>query len=122
MKESSKESATIYEKIEKYCVETISPYYYAIFSVIYSSYTVVTSSILHNQSIQDSESSAIDNTELYASKMSDRFKKTNDMLHTTKHIFETLQAQGNLTANEAITVIENNLKNNTDAIWNGCYI
>ena len=55
------------------------------------------------------------NTELYASKMSDRFKKTNEMLHTTKHIFETLQAQGNLTADEIISVIENNLKNNTDA-------
>ncbi|AMQ08628.1 methyl-accepting chemotaxis protein [Sporosarcina psychrophila] len=86
-----------------------------LFLVLFISYTVVTSTILHNQSTNDAESSAIDNTELYAAKMSDRFKKTNDMLHTTKHIFETLQAQGNLTADEAITVIENNLKNNTDA-------
>lgn len=86
-----------------------------LFLVLFIAYTVVTSTILHNQSTKDAESFAISNTELSAAKMSDRFKKTNDMLHTTKHIFETLQAQGNLTAEEAITVIENNLKNNNDA-------
>jgi len=86
-----------------------------LFLVLFIAYTVVTSTILHTQSTNDAESSAIDNTELYAAKMSERFKKTNDMLHTTKHIFEVLQAQGNLSADEVITVIENNLKNNTDA-------
>ncbi|WP_342508737.1 methyl-accepting chemotaxis protein [Sporosarcina sp. FSL K6-2383] len=86
-----------------------------LFLILFAAYSIVTSIILHNQSIQDAEEAAISNTELYASTMSDRFKKTNEMLHTTKHIFETLQAQGNLTADEIISVIENNLTNNSDA-------
>lgn len=86
-----------------------------LFLALFTVYTIVTSTILHNQSIQDAEDAAISNTELYASTMSDRFKKTNEMLHTTKHIFETLQAQGNLTADEIVSVIENNLTHNTDA-------
>lgn len=86
-----------------------------LFLILFAAYSIVTSIILHNQSIQDAEKAAISNTELYASTMSDRFKKTNEMLHTTKHIFETLQAQGNLTADEIISVIENNLTNNSDA-------
>ncbi|WP_203245888.1 methyl-accepting chemotaxis protein [Sporosarcina beigongshangi] len=86
-----------------------------LFLVLFAAYSIVTSIILHNQSIQDAEEAAISNTELYASTMSDRFKKTNEMLHTTKNIFETLQAQGNLTADEIISVIENNLVNNPDA-------
>ncbi|MEK5039760.1 methyl-accepting chemotaxis protein [Sporosarcina sp. FSL K6-3457] len=87
-----------------------------LFLVLFTAYTIVTSAILHKQSIQDAEEAAISNTELYASMMSDRLKKTNEMLHTTKHIFETLQAQGNLTANEIISVIENNLANHEDAM------
>jgi len=86
-----------------------------LFLILFTAYTIVTSTILHKQSIQDAEDAAISNTELYASIMSDRFKKTNEMLHTTKHIFETLQAQGNLTADEIISVIENNLANHADA-------
>ena len=86
-----------------------------LFLLLFTAYTIVTSMILHKESVQDAESAAIGNAELYASKMSERFTKTNDMLHTTKQIFETLQAQGDLTTIEVINVIENNLKNNQDA-------
>lgn len=87
-----------------------------LFLVLFIAYTIITSSILHNQSIQDAEASAIDNIELSVSQMSNQFKKTNEMLHTTKHIFETLQAQGNLTTDEVLGVIENNLEHNDDAV------
>lgn len=87
-----------------------------LFLVLFIAYTIITSSILHNQSIQDAEASAIDNAELSAAQMSDQFKRTNEMLRTTKHIFETLRAQGNLTTDEVLSVIENNLEHNDDAM------
>ncbi|WP_313894840.1 methyl-accepting chemotaxis protein [Psychrobacillus sp.] len=87
-----------------------------LFLVLFTTYTIVTSTILHSQSITDAESAAIKNAELSAAKMSVRFTETNKMLQTTKNVLETLQKQGNLTADEVIAVIENNLKKNVDAI------
>lgn len=87
-----------------------------LFLVLFIAYTVITSSILHKQSIQDAESYAISNTELSAAQMSDRFKKTNEMLRTTKEVFETLYAEEKLTADEALSIIKNNLIHNEDAM------
>ncbi|MFS0577425.1 methyl-accepting chemotaxis protein [Sporosarcina sp. 179-K 3D1 HS] len=86
-----------------------------LFLVLFISYTLVTSTILHKSSITDAEEFAIENTRTNATLLSDRFMKTNQMLHTTKHIFETLQAQDRLSTDEVLSVIENNLKNNLDA-------
>lgn len=87
-----------------------------LFLILFIAYTVITSSILHKQSIQDAESYAVNNTELSAAQMSDRFKKTNEMLRTTKEIFETLYAEEKLTADEALSIIKNNLIHNEDAM------
>ena len=86
-----------------------------LFLVLFVAYTVITNSILYDKSVTDGEEYAIENTELNATVLSERFNKTNEMLHTTKHIVETLQAQGNLTTDEMIAIIENNLKKNEDA-------
>nr|WP_144513809.1 methyl-accepting chemotaxis protein [Bacillus sp. FJAT-22090] len=87
-----------------------------LFLILFVTYTVVTSATLYNQSLQDAENLTLQNARFSALEMSDRFKKTNDMLQTTKHIFETLQASGNLTTEEVLDVIENNLANNEDLI------
>ncbi|WP_301109111.1 methyl-accepting chemotaxis protein [Sporosarcina sp.] len=86
-----------------------------LFLLLFVIYTVSTSSILHKQSMSDAEDYAVENTQLNAKKLSERFNKTNEMLHTTKHIFETLQSQGNLSTEEIISVIQNNLEKNMDA-------
>lgn len=86
-----------------------------LFLVLFVLYTVITSIILHEKSVTDAEGFAVENTELNAKIISERFGKTNEMLHTTKYLFETLQAQGNLTTDEITSIIENNLKKNPDA-------
>lgn len=84
--------------------------------MLFVTYTAVTSVILYNKSLQDAEDLTLQNAQFSALQMSDRFKKTNDMLQTTKHIFETLQASGNLTTEEILHTIENNLAKNEDLI------
>ncbi|MHA6258269.1 methyl-accepting chemotaxis protein [Sporosarcina sp. CAU 1771] len=103
-------------KKSKSIARTLSLLIIGLFLVLFIAYTVITSSILHKQSIQDAESSAIANAELSASQMSEQFKRTNQMLRTTKHIFETLKEKNELTPEEILDVIENNLENNEDAM------
>lgn len=86
-----------------------------LFLVLFLAYTVITSYILHDKSLTDGEEFAIESTQFNATMISERFNKTNEMLHTTKHIVETLQAQGDLTTDEVTSIIENNLLKNADA-------
>ncbi|GKV56096.1 methyl-accepting chemotaxis protein [Sporosarcina sp. NCCP-2222] len=86
-----------------------------LFVILFVVYTVTTSTFLHKQSMTDAEEFAVENSKLNATILSERFDRTNEMLHTTKHIFETLQANHDLTTDEVIHVIENNLKKNEDA-------
>lgn len=86
-----------------------------LFLVLFLAYTFVTSTILHDKSLTDGEEYAIKNTQFNATVVSERLNKTNEMLHTTKHILETLQAHGDLTTDEVLSIIENNLKKNGDA-------
>ncbi|KQL37222.1 methyl-accepting chemotaxis protein [Psychrobacillus sp. FJAT-21963] len=85
-----------------------------LFLILFLAYTVVTSVILYNQSIDDSEKSTLQNAQFSAAKMSDRFKKTNDVLQTTKNILETMQANGDLSEDEVLNVLETNLAKNND--------
>lgn len=85
-----------------------------LFLILFLAYTVVTSVILYNQSIDDSEKSTLQNAQFSAAKMSDRFKKTNDVLQTTKNILETMQANGDLAEDEVLNVLETNLAKNND--------
>lgn len=86
-----------------------------LFLILFVLYTAVTSTILHNKSIIDAEEYAIEHTQANAAYLKDKFIQTNQMLHTTKYMFETLQSKGQLSTSEVIDVIENNLKNNPDA-------
>lgn len=85
-----------------------------LFLILFLAYTVVTSVILYNQSIDDSEKSTLQNAQFSAAKMSDRFKKTNDVLQTTKNILETMQANGDLSEDEVLNILETNLAKNND--------
>lgn len=78
-------------------------------------YTVVTSVILHKQSIMDAEEYAIEGSEKNASILAERFEKTNTMLITTKHTIEMMQDQGILTQETLTNIIESNLENSEDA-------
>ncbi|WP_370452968.1 methyl-accepting chemotaxis protein [Sporosarcina sp. BI001-red] len=86
-----------------------------VFIVLFLAYTLITSFILHDKSMTDGEKLSVENTQLNAKVLSERFNKTNEMLHTTKHIVETLQEQGSLTTEQMTSIIENNLKKNSDA-------
>ncbi|WP_391207070.1 methyl-accepting chemotaxis protein [Psychrobacillus sp. L4] len=87
-----------------------------LFLILFLAYTIVTSVILHNQSVEESESSTLLDAQLSAAKMSDRFKKTNETLQTTKHILESLQANGELSAAEVLSVLKTNLAENEDVL------
>ncbi|WP_342598170.1 methyl-accepting chemotaxis protein [Psychrobacillus sp. FSL H8-0483] len=87
-----------------------------LFFILFLAYTVTTSVILYNKSIEDSETSTLQNAQFSAQKMSDRFKKTNDTLQTTKRIFETMQSNGELSAAEVLSILEKNLAENEDLL------
>ncbi|OAB48427.1 methyl-accepting chemotaxis protein [Paenibacillus antarcticus] len=87
-----------------------------LFLVLFLTYTVVTSIILYNQNIENSESATLQNAQFAATKLSDRFKKANDMLQTTKRIVETMQSKGDLSATEVLSILETNLADNENLL------
>lgn len=87
----------------------------SLFLGLFLIYSVVTSVMLHKQSIDDAEEYAIEGSEKNASILAERFEKTNTMLITTKHLIEMMHRQGNLTQEVLTSIIESNLENSKDA-------
>ncbi|WP_153730513.1 methyl-accepting chemotaxis protein [Sporosarcina obsidiansis] len=87
----------------------------ALFLLLFLVYSIVTSVMLHKQSIQDAEEFAMESANKSSLALSLQLKETNDMLRTTKHVLETQQAQGKLRSDEIIRIIKKNLQNNDDA-------
>ncbi|MGN7385765.1 methyl-accepting chemotaxis protein [Sporosarcina sp. SAFN-015] len=87
-----------------------------LFLLLFIAYTLITSTILYGKTVAEAEKYTVESTKYNAQLISSRFGKTDEMLHTTKRMFETLHAQGNLTTEEIVSVMERNLKDNADAI------
>lgn len=87
-----------------------------LFLVLFITYTVVTSFILYNESEEDSENATLQNAQLSAAEMSERFKKANNTVQTTKHIVETMQNNGDLSAQLVLNILEKNLEQNDDLL------
>ncbi|PIC71576.1 methyl-accepting chemotaxis protein [Sporosarcina sp. P17b] len=87
----------------------------ALFLLLFLVYSVVTSVMLHKQSIKDAEEFALESANKSSLVLSVKLKETNEMLRTTSHILETLQATGDMHPNEIIRIIKNNLQKNDDA-------
>lgn len=87
----------------------------ALFLLLFLVYSIVTSVMLHKQSIQDAEQFALESANKSSLVLSVKLKETNEMLRTTSHILETLQAQGEMHPDEIIRIIKNNLMKNEDA-------
>ncbi|MCM3744340.1 methyl-accepting chemotaxis protein [Sporosarcina luteola] len=103
-------------KKQKSIVWKLSGLIIGLFLLLFIAYTVITSTILHKETVAEAENYAIESTRYNAQVISARFGKTDEMLHTTKRVFETLHAQGNLTTEEILSVMERNLTDNADAI------
>lgn len=88
----------------------------ALFLILFITYSVITSIDLYKQSIRDSERSTLQNAELSAAKMSERFMKTNNTLQTTKRVFETMHTNGDLSAAEILRILEKNLADSKDIL------
>ncbi len=93
-----------------------------LFLVLFITYTVVTSFILYNQSVDDAEDATLQNAQFSAAKMSERFKKANDTLQTTKRIVETMHNNGGLSAEGLMDILETNLVKNDDLIGVGAIL
>lgn len=87
----------------------------ALFLVLFLVYSIVTSVMLHKQSIKDAEEFALESANKSSLVLSVKLKETNEMLRTTSHILETMQATGDLNPDEIIRMIKNNLQKNEDA-------
>lgn len=90
--------------------------------MLFIAYTLVTSMILYNQSIHDSEDATLQNAELSAANMSERFKKVNDTLQTTKRIVQTMQGKGELSTEDVMDILQNNLDDNKDLLGVGAIL
>ncbi|KMY52703.1 chemotaxis protein [Bacillus sp. FJAT-27231] len=83
-----------------------------LFLLLFLVYSIVTSTILYNKSVEDSEKYANDHAKLYAAELSQRFGQTNNTLLTTKHMLESLNNGGKMTAQTALQMVRKNLKEN----------
>ncbi|ARK25425.1 methyl-accepting chemotaxis protein [Sporosarcina sp. P37] len=86
-----------------------------LFLLLFLVYSIVTSVMLHKQSIQDAEEFALESANKNALVLSAKLSETNEMLRTTRHIIESLQAEGGMQPDEVIRIIKNNLRKNEDA-------
>ncbi|KOP70697.1 chemotaxis protein [Lysinibacillus sp. FJAT-14745] len=90
-----------------------------LFLVLFITYTVIVGVILKSQSVDDAESATLETAEYSAAKMSERFKKVNTTLLTTKRIVEGMEKKGELSAKGVIDIMESNLLNNEDLLGVG---
>lgn len=84
--------------------------------MLFITYTLVTSYILYNQNIEDSENATLQNAELSAARMSERFKKANNIVQTTKNIVETMENNGELSGTTLLSMLQKNLEDNEDLL------
>ncbi|ARF14992.1 methyl-accepting chemotaxis protein [Sporosarcina ureae] len=87
----------------------------ALFLLLFLVYSIVTSVMLHRQSIKDAEEYALESANKNSLVLSAKLSETNEMLRTTSHILETLQTTGDMKPEEVIRIIKSNLQKNDDA-------
>ncbi|GLC90137.1 methyl-accepting chemotaxis protein [Lysinibacillus piscis] len=90
-----------------------------LFLLLFVTYTLITSNVMKNQSVQEAEKMTTETAALSAMKMSERLKKANTALITTKGILENLKNNDDLYTDDIIEVINNNLQNNVDLVGGG---
>lgn len=90
-----------------------------IFLLLFFAYTMITGIILKNQSVDDAENATLETAEFSAAKMSERFKKANTTLLTTKRIVESMEKKGEVSAHAILDIMETNLVNNDDLLGVG---
>lgn len=106
-------------KKSKSIVWKLSALIISMFLILFLSYSLVTSTILYKQSIEDAEQATLQNAQLSAAQMSNRFEKPNSVLRTLKHTFEQLHASDELTIESTLSSIEANLLANPDLMGIG---
>lgn len=90
-----------------------------LFLVLFITYTVITGAMIKNQSMKDSEHGALETAESSVAIMSERFKKVNTTLLTTKRMVESMGKNGALSAKAILDIMEGNLTNNDDLVGVG---
>lgn len=90
-----------------------------LFLILFLSYTVITGIIIKKQSVEDAEHGTLQSAESSAAIMSERFKKANTTLQTTKRIIESMEKNNTLSTKGVIDVMENNLASNNDILGVG---
>lgn len=90
-----------------------------LFLVLFLSYTVITGIIIKKQSVKDAEYGTLQTAESSAAIMSERFKKANTTLQTTKRIVESMEKNKTLSTKGVLDIMENNLANNDDLLGVG---
>lgn len=90
-----------------------------LFLVLFLSYTVTTGIIIKKQSVKDAEYGTLQTAESSAAIMSERFKKANTTLQTTKRIIESMEKNKTLSTKGVLDIMENNLANNNDLLGVG---
>jgi len=90
-----------------------------LFLVLFLSYTVTTGIIIKKQSVEDAEYGTLQTAESSAAIMSERFKKANTTLQTTKRIVESMEKNKTLSTKGILDIMENNLASNDDLLGVG---
>lgn len=86
----------------------------SIFLLLFVVFALVTNVILYKKSMQEAEVSKNDHTQLYAAQLENHFNETKETLFTSKYTLESLYADGSLTSQSALSIMEHVLEENKE--------
>ena len=103
-------------KKSKSIVYKLSALIIGVFLLLFGLYAIGTNVYTHSIIVDSTEDNASKNTEMVALQLSEQFKRTDESLHTTKRILETMSQDAKIDAKEIIAVLQANLEGNPNAV------
>ncbi|MGG0645079.1 methyl-accepting chemotaxis protein [Sporosarcina gallistercoris] len=103
-------------KKSKSVVFKLSSLIIGVFLLLFVLYALGTMVYTHNITVTDAEKFAKTDTERVALELSEQFKRTDESLNTTKRVLETINSNSKLGAADVLSVLQENLKGNPNAV------
>lgn len=88
----------------------------SVFVILFVLFASITSYVVHKETVRNAEEISLADAERVALRLSEQFRQTDESLHTTKRVLESMNASEQLTATDILDVLHANLEGNPNAI------
>ncbi|MEZ7172395.1 hypothetical protein [Sporosarcina sp. OR05] len=88
----------------------------SVFVILFVLFASITSYVVHKETVRNAEDISLADAERVALRLSEQFRQTDESLHTTKRVLESMNASEQLTATDILDVLHANLEGNPNAI------